>query len=73
MSTFLGHGFLPDCMLSVVLVLVMKDKCGKIFDSDNYRPIALACVMSKMVEKVILGRMSCFLITSGLVSVWFQE
>ena len=65
MSTFFVHGFPPDSMLSVVLVPVIKDKCGKINDSDNYRPIALASVMSKIVEKVILGRMSSFLITSS--------
>ena len=64
-STFFVPGFLPDSMLSVVLVPVIKDKCGKINDSDNYRPIALASVMSKIVEKVILGRMSSFLITSS--------
>ena len=65
MSTFFVHGFLPDSMLSVVLVPVIKDKCCKINDSDNYRPIALASMMSKIVDKVILGRMSSFLITSS--------
>ena len=63
MPTFFVHGFLPDSMLSVVLVPVIKDKCGKINDSDNYRPIALVSVMTKIVEKV--GRMSSFLITSS--------
>ena len=48
-----------------MLVPVIKDKCGKINDSDNYRLIALASVMSKIVEKVILGRRSSFLITSS--------
>ena len=41
MSTFFVHGFLPDSMLSVVLVPVIKDKCGKINDIDNYRLTAL--------------------------------
>ena len=65
MSTFFVPGFLHDSVLSVVLVPFIKDKCGKINDSDNYRPIALASVMSKIVEKVILGRMSSLLITSS--------
>ena len=42
---------LPDSMLSVMLVPVIKEKCGKINDSDNYRRIALANVMSKIVKK----------------------
>ena len=48
-----GHGFLPDSMLSVVLVPVIKDK---ISSKDNYHPIALANVFSKLIEIIILDR-----------------
>ena len=58
------HGFLPDSMLSVVLVPIIKDKNGKIGNTDNYRPIALATVVSKTVETIILHRMSAFLDTN---------
>ena len=47
----------------MVLVPVIKDKCRKINDSDNYRPIAVASVISKVVEKILLTRMSDLLIT----------
>ena len=63
-SALFIHGFLPDAMLSVVLVPVIKDKCRKINDSDNYRPIALAGVISKVVEKILLNRMSDVLLTT---------
>jgi len=45
-NSFLIHGFLLDTMISVLLVPVIKDKSGKVGCSDNYRPIALANVLS---------------------------
>ena len=51
-------------MLSVVLVPVIKNKSRRINDSDNYRPIALASIVSKVVEKVILNRISEYLLTT---------
>ena len=45
-------------MLSTVLVPIIKDKTGRIDRMDNYRPIALASVMSKVVEIIILHRIS---------------
>ena len=53
-ASFISRGFLPESMSSVVLVPVIKDKAGKISYNDNYRPIALASVISKLVEVIIL-------------------
>ena len=55
---FFVHGFLPSSLLSVVLVPSIKDKCSRINSKDNYRPIALACIVSKIVENILLDRMS---------------
>ena len=52
----LVHGVLPESMLSVTLVPVVKDKVGKLNSSDNYLPIAIESVMSKVMETVILYR-----------------
>ena len=57
------HVFLPDSMLAVVLVPIIKDKTGRIDRIDNYRPIALAIVVSKVVERILLDRISHFLET----------
>ncbi|CAL4087228.1 unnamed protein product, partial [Meganyctiphanes norvegica] len=56
-TSFFIHGFLPDSMLSVIIVPVIKDKAGNINSKDNYRPIALASIISKVVEIIMLDRM----------------
>ena len=50
-------------MLAVVLVPIIKDRAGRIDQLDNYRPIALASVLSKVVESIILSRISMYLQT----------
>ena len=55
---FFAHGFLPESMLSVVLVPMIKDKAGKIY------PIALASVFSKLIEVIIPRRIEIFLGTN---------
>lgn len=43
-------------MISVLLVPVIKDKSGKVGCSDNYRPTALASVLSKVSESILFDR-----------------
>ncbi len=54
---FLIHGVLPESILSVLLVPVIKDKTGKISSIENYRPIALASIISKVFERVLMDRL----------------
>ena len=63
MSSFFSHGSLPDSMIANVLVPVIKSKTGRIMSKDNYRPIALASVVSEVVEIVIYNRISVYLDT----------
>lgn len=63
MTSMFIHGALPESMISVVLVPVIKDKTGKINAKDNYRPIALASVVSKVLENILLSRLSDYLLT----------
>ena len=50
-------------MIANVLVPVIKSKTGRIMSKDNYRPIALASVVSKVAEIVIYNRISVYLDT----------
>ncbi|CAL4186449.1 unnamed protein product, partial [Meganyctiphanes norvegica] len=64
-SGLLVHGILPDSLMSVVLVPIVKNKCGNINSKDNYRPIALASIVSKLMERIILNRIEHFLTTNA--------
>jgi len=61
---FMTHGMLPDSMLAVILVPVIKDKAGKVGSMENYRPIALASVLSKVLERILLDRLSEYIDTT---------
>ena len=53
-NSMLNHGYLPQNMIDTILVPVIKDKKGCISSVDNYRPIALTSVLSKLMESIIL-------------------
>lgn len=61
---FLTHGYLPDSITTVVLVPVIKDKAAKLNSLQNYRPIALASILSKVLENILLTRLEMYLLTS---------
>ena len=49
-----GHGFVPDNFGHSVTVPVVKDKMKDLCSADNYRPIALSPVISKIFENRVL-------------------
>ena len=57
------HGKLPEALMKVVLVPVIKNKAGSISSMNNYRPVALASVISKVYEIVLLNKLKPFLST----------
>ena len=56
--------FLPQSLLETTIVPVIKNKCGSRTDSNNYRPIAIATITSKLLESVILMKCEEYLFTS---------
>ena len=63
-TSLMAHGMLPDSMLPVTLVPVIKDKTGKVGSVDNYQPIALASILSKVLEKILHTRLLPYLGTA---------
>ena len=62
-SNMLIHGFLPDAMMITIIAPVIKNNAGDLLDNNNYRPIALATIASKLFESLILSKVSIFLTT----------
>ena len=63
-NTSLSHGFVPKACLDTLLMLIVKNKNKSVQDINNYRPIALATVISKLLERYILHRILPSLHTS---------
>ena len=72
MSSFLVHGFLPDEMIAVAIIPIIKSKSGRIMSKDNYSPIALASIVSKVLEN-ISTKLSVYFPRYVLKSIWFQK
>jgi len=59
-NCMLSHGHLPDELMNTCIISIVKDKKGNLSDKDNYRPIALTNVISKVLELYILDRYSSY-------------
>ena len=50
------HGHMPLNLMDTLIVPMVKDKKGNLTDKDNYRPLAITCIVSKVFEVLILTR-----------------
>ena len=63
-TSIMKRGYIPSGMLDTTLTPIVKTKTGDVTDKNNYRPIAVATSMSKVMELLILSKTECFLNTS---------
>ena len=62
-NVMLSHGYLPDGLMKTIIVPIIKDKKGLVTDKNNYRPIAITSIASKVLELILLCRMNDYLYT----------
>ena len=65
-DSFMSVGRIPDEWRRAVVTPIYKG--GLAADVSNYRPISLTCVTCKIMEKVIIRRMLCYLYKHCLIS-----
>ena len=53
-SLFLSHSYVPDAFSFGIIIPIVKDKSGDPSLLDNYRPITLSPVISKLFENVLM-------------------
>ena len=58
------HTFIPPIIIKTVLVPILKKKLKPATESDNYRPIAIATAISKLLELIILNKCNHLLSTT---------
>ena len=58
-------GKLPSMLMHVVITPLRKCKSNDLADVNNYRPIAIATALSKVLEQVLLSRLATYLWTAG--------
>ena len=64
-TLFLSHGYLAPKPIETTIVQIIKNKCGNISSSNNYRPIALATIIYKLLESILLMKCEEYLCTSA--------
>ena len=70
-SMCLSHGYLPSTLIKTTIVPIVKNKSANLSDSNNYRPIAIATITSKLLESVLLLKCSDYLTTCDN-QFWFK-
>ena len=56
LTMMMSHGYVPENFMKTIIVPLVKNKAGDTQDKNNYRPIALAACVSKVMEKIILHK-----------------
>jgi len=63
-SMCIVHRYIPNSCLNTTIAPICKNKNGNMSDTSNYRPVAVATVVSKLLEHFILSNISSFLGTT---------
>ncbi|XP_063390109.1 uncharacterized protein LOC134675729 [Cydia fagiglandana] len=57
----MSHSYLPDALMKTVVVPIVKNKNADISDKNNYRPISLATVISKVLDSLLSTQLDKYL------------
>jgi len=62
----MGHSYVPDSFTHGIIIPIIKDKRGDPTNVQNYRPITLSSIVSKIFEYYLLDKYSSFMPSDDL-------
>ena len=65
-TMILHHSFVPSAFTRGIITPILKDKQGDIYSVDNYRPITISSVFSKVFEYFLLQKFSPYFLSDSL-------
>ena len=65
-TMMLTHSYVPSAFGSGIIIPIIKDKRGDLSSIDNYRPITLSPIISKIFESLLLDMYSNYMCTDDL-------
>ncbi len=60
----ISHQYLPQGLTKTIIIPLVKDMKEDVTSKDNYRPISITTVLSKLLESAIVGRYGALLYTN---------
>ena len=60
-TSMFKHCYMPHSMINSVIILIIKNKSVDFIDKNNYRPIALSCIISKVFQHIIIIRLTGYI------------
>ena len=57
---FFTHSYMHSSMIETIIVSIVKNKCGNLSNSNNYRPIALVITISNYLNLQFCYNVKCF-------------
>ena len=64
-NSMILHSYLPNDLMDTIIIPIVKNKKGNVTDMDNYRPIAITSIFSKVLEILVLEKNSAIFNTSA--------
>ena len=72
-NMMLSHGYVPDAFSFGIVIPIVKDKRGDLSSVDNYRPITLSPIISKIFEYMLIDKYSSYFISDDLQFCFKQK